>query len=202
MTPGGSRFLRDNAFLVAAAALPLLVVAFFLLSTALPRWTVPPPAYDLVLRADGGFDGVRTTVAVDFTVREGRIEAIARYLPAESYRQPVDLFLFDHDTMAVTRIPVDVPDRLEESDSPRTITIDALAGRRVIAEDRAPDGYHLENRSDRGPGLVGEVFGMRRYGSNVVLVNGSRVVTIGFPSDRFVYPSSVRAIGWLDEEPR
>ncbi len=44
----GRRFVRDNAFLIAAVALPLVVVGFFLLFTAIPRWTVPPPQHDLL----------------------------------------------------------------------------------------------------------------------------------------------------------
>src|SRR6188474_2962219 len=44
------RFVRQNAFLVAAVALPLVVIIFFLLAAAIPRWTVAPPAFDLVLR--------------------------------------------------------------------------------------------------------------------------------------------------------
>ena len=199
MTPGSGRFLRDNAFLVAAAALPLIVVAFFLLSTAIPRWTVPPPAYDFLLRADGGYDGPYTSVAVDFTVREGTVEATVRSTPAENYRLAARLFLFHHETMAVTEIPVALPNTLAEGDSPLTIAVDALAGRRVVAEATAPDGYRLENRSQGGSGLVGELFGMRRYGSRAALVNRGRVVPIDLPTNRYVYTSTVRAIGWLQD---
>jgi hypothetical protein len=49
MASSAGRFVRDNPFLAAAVALPLVVVLFFLLSAALPRWTVPP-RYDLLLR--------------------------------------------------------------------------------------------------------------------------------------------------------
>ena len=61
------RLVRDNAFLIAAAALPVLVVALFLLSTAIPRWTVPPPAYDVLLRTsdEDASDLVRLDLDVD-----------------------------------------------------------------------------------------------------------------------------------------
>jgi hypothetical protein len=45
----GKRPRRDNAFLVAAVSLPLVVVAFFLLSTALPRRMVPPSTLALIV---------------------------------------------------------------------------------------------------------------------------------------------------------
>ena len=47
MARSGGRFIRDNAFMVAAIALPVLVAGLFILASAVPRWTVPPPSYDL-----------------------------------------------------------------------------------------------------------------------------------------------------------
>jgi hypothetical protein len=104
MTPGRGRFLRDNAFLVAAVSLPLVVVGFFLISSAIPRWTVPPPAYDLLLRADGPYHQSPSRVVVDYRVRDGRVEAVVGPLPANSYGQPSTLWLFDHKTMNVSRV--------------------------------------------------------------------------------------------------
>ena len=121
MASGSRRFLRDSAFLVAAAVLPLLVVAFFMLSTAVPRWSVPDPAYDLLLRAEGGYDGRPGNVAVDFTVRDGRVEATPRPVPPNTYRPPAALFRFHHETLTVSEVPLDLPDSLAEGDSPRTI---------------------------------------------------------------------------------
>src|SRR6478735_3199762 len=66
----GRRFLRDNAFLVAAGLLPVLVVGFFLLATAIPRWTVPPPAYDLIVKGYKPYSGdIRLKVSYDLDVR-------------------------------------------------------------------------------------------------------------------------------------
>ena len=192
----GGRFFRDNAFLVAAVSLPLVVVAFFGLSSAIPRWRVPPPAYDWLLAANGGYDRTAPRVAVDYTVRDGRVEATMRPIPANAYQQPAALFLFDHVTMSVREIPVDLPNDLAEGAAPQTIVVDALAGRRVVGETKAPDGYVFENRSRRGPGIVGELFGMNRYDSSASLVNRGRVVPIRMPS-QYQYPPSVHAVGWL-----
>jgi hypothetical protein len=70
----------------------------------------------------------------------------------------------------------------------------------VVAEGRAPDGYQLETRSQSGPGLVGELFGMRRYRATAALVNRGRVVLVELPSSRFLYPSSVRSVAWVQAE--
>jgi hypothetical protein len=69
-------FFRNNAFLAAAVALPVLVVGFFLLATAIPRWTVPPPTYDLVFRVGKPYDQPRPQVSVEFKVEDGRLQAI------------------------------------------------------------------------------------------------------------------------------
>jgi hypothetical protein len=203
MTPGNGRFLRDNAFLVAAVSLPLVVVAFFLLSTAIPRWTVPPPAYDLILRASDVYNYNQTNprVTVEFGVRDGKVEATFRPIPANSYQARTALFLFDHATMTSREIPVDLPDNLVEGDPPRTIVVDTPPGRQVLVQVRAPDGYQLEGRSQRGPGIVGELFGMNRYNSDTVLTNRGRVVSLTLPVPyQNQYVSSVSGVGWLVPE--
>jgi hypothetical protein len=204
MTPGSGRFLRDNAFLVAAVSLPLVVVAFFLLSTAIPRWTVPPPAYDLLLRANDVYNSNQINPRVtEFSVRDGKVEAKIRAIPANAYLSRTALFLFDHATFTVSEIPVELPDKLVlvEGDPPRTIVVDTPPGRPVLAQARAPDGYQLETRSQRGPGIVGELFGMHRYNSDSVLTNRGRVVQVTLPGPyQNQYVSSVSAVGWLVPE--
>jgi hypothetical protein len=85
-------------------------------------------------------------VAADFSVRDGRVEATVRPIPANGYPQPAALFLFDHQTLNVREIPVDLPSDLAEYDAIRTIVIDAFAGRQVVAQAKAPDGYELERK--------------------------------------------------------
>jgi hypothetical protein len=195
MAQGGRRVLRDNAFLVAAVALPVIVVAFFLLASAVPRWLVPPPAYDLLLRAARPYDQGRPRVSVEFKVRDGRVEAVVRPVAAAAYPQPATLLLFEHETMNVREVPFDVPD-LAESDPPRTIVVEALAGRQVLAQTQAPDGYVVEPRTHRGSGIVGDLFGMNRYDYGLALVNKGRVVPITLASTDHYY-SPVSAVGWV-----
>jgi hypothetical protein len=68
MASSAGRFVRDNPFLAAAVALPLVVVLFFLLSAALPRWTVPP-RYDVLLRTRA-YDQIGPLISVDVVVQE------------------------------------------------------------------------------------------------------------------------------------
>jgi hypothetical protein len=195
MDPASGRFLRDNAFLAAAVSLPLVVVAFFLVSSLIPRWTVPPPAYDLLVRTDGAYDGTSPPMAVEYRVRDGKVEAIVRALPANTYIRPGELFIFEHGTMAVRAVPVDLPQEVGANDPPRTILVAALAGRQVLEQAQAPDGYQFETRTRHGPGIVGDIFGMNHYDPGAAVVNKGRVVPITLPS-RYAY-FSVYPIGWL-----
>ena len=194
------RFLRENAFLLAAVLLPLAVVGFFLAATAIPRWVVPPPAYDLVLRTTGYPDQAAQRVAVDFVVRDERVEARVRALPATAsvYPQIPKLFLFDHKTMNVSEIPFDLPANLAETDPASTVPVTALAGRRVLAQAKAPDGYMLNTPGYGSPGVFGGLFGMGYRGEKISLVNKGRVIAIAFPSPQYGY--SVSSVGWLMNE--
>jgi hypothetical protein len=190
-------FLRENAFLVAAVSLPVVVIGFFLLATTVPRWFVDPPAYDLVLRAGGPYDQAAPRVAVEFAVRDARIEATFRAVDAATYPQRMALFVVDHETMNAREIFVEPPPDLAEDDPPRTMVVEALADRRVLAQAAAPDGYTFDAGRGHGPGLVGELFGMRRSGQRATLVKEGRVVAIDLPSS---YRYNVSVVGWLAEE--
>jgi hypothetical protein len=195
MPKGDRSFLRANAFLVAAAALPLVVVGLFLLAAALPRWTVAPPAYDLLIRATGTYDRTPPRVAVDFNVRDGRVEAIVRAVAPDTYAPPSTLLLFDHQTSQVRTIPFEIPD-VSTSSSPVTVPVEALRNVRVLAQLVAPDGYTFESRINRGPGIIGDLFGMNRYDPRAALVKSGRVLPIqGLAST--VYHMPLQALGWV-----
>jgi hypothetical protein len=195
-------FIRNNAFLVAAVALPVAVAGFFLLATAIPRWTVPPPAYDLVLRVERSYDGRQAQFDVAVAEHRGRVEATIRRLPKGEYRQQWALLLFDHATLKTRDIPIDIPDDLKPDES-RTIVIDALANRRVTSDPKAPDGYQLSTRGNGGGGLFGEIFGMGRSRQAPALVNRGRVVPLDLPAPYEVwYGWPISTVGWVTgEEP-
>jgi hypothetical protein len=198
MTPmPAGRFLRDNAFLVAAVALPIVVVAFFMIATAIPRWRVPPPAYDLLVRA-ASYDQSRPRVLVEFDVRDGRVEGTARTVPENTFPPAWKLFLFEHETMTAREIPVRLPE-ISEGDPPRTFVVEGLANRRVIDQTRAPDGYELTSTSSGSPGFVGELFGMRRYDRSASITNQGRVVSLRLPTPSQYY-SPLTGLGWLANE--
>jgi hypothetical protein len=188
--------LRGNAFLIAAVTLPILVVGFFLLATALPRWTVPPPRYDLLLGARQHHPST-PRVSVEFTIRDGAVYAVVRPVAPNTYPERATLWLFGHETLTLSEIPVDVPEPLAGGESAVTVPVKALTGRRVLAQTRAPDGYELQSRSKSSPGVIGELFGMRRYGEALAIANRGRVVPVFVP-ERYEYRVP-EFVGWIVE---
>src|SRR6186713_2711054 len=98
-----------SAFLIAAIALPLIVVAVFLLASAVPRWTVAPPSYDFLFRADTGYNPASNQILVNFVVRDGHVVADVRPAVPNSYPPQPSLFVFDHRTLTATEIRLDLP---------------------------------------------------------------------------------------------
>src|SRR3954453_20848124 len=132
MTRGSARFQRDNAHVVAAVCLPLLVVVFFVPASVIPRGVVPPPASDLLIRATHLHTPTPSRVSIDFAVRDGSVEAIVTPVPMNNYAIRTRLFVFDHATTNVREIVVNLSEHadLKEGDPPRTQRVEALAGRR------------------------------------------------------------------------
>jgi len=202
------KFLRENLVLVAAFGLPGAVAALFLVAMAIPRWTVPLPQHDLVMSIER-WDSTPAEVFVTFVVRGGRLEADLRPLvkpdnPAVGivYPQRWALLLFDHEAMAVREVPLNLPQSLSAGET-RTVPIEALAGRRIVAGDNAPDGYKVAslNTGSRGGGIVGELFGMnRRYRRGVAVAKNGRTVDLELPSPHLESYATIHTIGWIVDD--
>ena len=110
---------RENTFLIAAIALPVIVVTLFLVAAAVPRWTVPPPGYDLVLRSDGGYTPADQHLVTTIRVRDGRVVAEFQAAVPNSYPQRPLLYVFNHLTNTAVEVPFEVPTSLQEGEKTR-----------------------------------------------------------------------------------
>jgi hypothetical protein len=201
ITSSRGAFLRDNAFMVAAVSLPVVVAGLFILASAVPQWTVPPPSYDLLLKVARPYNQAPATVLVDFNVRNGRVEATLSAPVPNGYAQQWALLLFDHETMNVEEVTIDLPAAMAQGEPARTLVVDSLAARRVSAQTMAPDGYEVQTRSSGSPGIVGDLFGMSRYRQTAALVNQGRVVALNLPSPYGdPYQSQAYSLGWILDE--
>ena len=185
--------LRDNAFLAAAVALPLVVVGVFLLLTAIPKWTVPPPQYDLLLKTTE-YERVQASFSVDLFLRDEALHVTLRADKGTGHSR-VRLWRFDHATLNAREVQLNLPAQAPAGDQPQTFVVESLRGQRIVTDARAPDGYQLRERDAQGPGVVGEIFGMRRYGQSGALVNRGRVIPIEIPgANHYEAPAF---IGWV-----
>ena len=199
------RFVRENLVFIAAFALPGAVAALFLLATAIPKWTVPPPQHDLLLRL-AKYEPRATPMHVDFVVQNGRLEVVARPLPKPAnaevsvpYGERWVLLLMDHRSLQVREIPFQLPQSPAEGES-RTVVVDALAGRRVIAGNTAPDGYKVSslNTGSGGSGIVGDIFGMNRsYRRGVAIAKDGRTIQLDLPQPHRDSYETIQTIGWV-----
>ena len=194
------RFIRDDAFLVGAVLLPVVVIGVFLVLTAIPKWTVPPPQHDVLLQTTD-YDQPDARFTAELFVRDERLHASVRSVTTDTRPPRVRLWRFDHSTLSAREIPLDLTTQLSDGPQPRTVIVDALRDRRIVSDTKAPDGYELRTPDHGGPGLVGDLFGMRRYDQSVVVVHRGRVVPIDIPSpNRYQTPTF---LGWLvDREGR
>jgi hypothetical protein len=193
-----ARSLRDNAFLIAAVSLPVAIVGMFLLITAIPRWTVSPPQYDLLLRTTE-YSSANVPVSVELVVRDETLQAMVRVVKDQQASR-VRLWRFDHATMSAREVPLDVPAAVFGSEQVQTIVVEALRGQRVVTDTKAPDGYQLRTARDGRPGLIGDIFGMRRYGQPPAIVNRGRVIPIEVSTaNRYDEPVF---LGWIVDKGR
>jgi hypothetical protein len=188
-----ARLLRDNAFLVGAVSLPLAVVGLFLLVTAIPKLTFSPPGYDLLLQTTE-YDRAHSSIGVELFVRDDALQARLRVVK-DAQTPRVRLWRFDHTTLSAREVPMNLPTLASDVDVAQTVVVEAVRGRRIVTDRKAPDGYRLRTPDGGGPGVIGEIFGMHRYGQPTAIVNRGRVVPIDIQtSNQYQAPAFV---GWV-----
>ena len=194
-----SKFLRDNAAIVIGAALPVVVVLFFVLATQLPKAYVPPPAHDLVLMSQNGPYDVRP-LRVQVRVEDGRLRVRTYKLDyagnaVVSYGQVVPrLFLWSHATHSVRELALELPEVGDTFVEGMEARVAELADRRLSNDTLAPDGYRF-----RTEGHDNGVFGLffNRYEPRTLLEKDGAVERIALPTE--VPYWGVQFVGWVIE---
>jgi hypothetical protein len=149
---GGNRWL-----LGAGIALPAVLLVGFILYSQIAQRTARPPAHDALFSVFSTRepDGPN----LNFSVEGERVVVHGSILP-EGARWTQVLYRFRHETMTAERVTLSVPADLDGR--PRVVSPPELAELPVSAERVAPDGYRFRTGFDRGPGLIGDLFGPRR----------------------------------------
>lgn len=185
------QLIRKNPMLAAGILLPVVVVVFFVLATAIPRMLVEPPQYDFLFQS---MQSPSTGLPIEITiaVEDERIKARA-FKTERNYRSIPKLFLVDVESQIVREIAIELPDDLDSFENGTYLEIPDLASRVVSTSRTAPDGYEV-----RGPGYRGGDFfpffrGGRSY--SFTLHKSGAVVDVPQAEGSYYYNASF--LGWL-----
>lgn len=199
MSTAGTWF-KDNLFVVAAIALPILVTCLFALATVLPRYWVDDPQYDLLVSLDRHTQNQRP-YQLELSVADGRLQAHAvSDRPNRYYSNQAELYRFN--TRAGTLTPIDIPvgDIRVQQDGRTPIELpEELQKLELLTESMAPDGYHFRHRYGGSPGLFGELFGMGSRRQVIAVEKDGRVLDVNTADKgRYRYYYNVEFLGWID----
>ena len=185
--------LRENPMIAASILLPLIVVVFFVLATALPKWFVEPPAYS-VLFTGPDYSHRAPEIDVRFDVHNDRLRARV-YKTDVTYRNTPKLYLFDHEKRTTREVSIDLPASKDSFEDGDEIVVAGFEQQRLLTEHIAPDGYEIRTSTYRRQNLVTALFGNHRYKSLAMHKNGA-VVDVAQPAtDTYYY--NARFLGWL-----
>lgn len=208
MTGNNSSWLKDNFFIVAAIALPLVVIAFFLAATGIPRFLVDDPQYDMLFatRNYGTSDYV-----LNYRVVDGKLMADARLASRTEPRGT--LYRYDASTLDVIEIATEVPEsvvkRLREQQdqkganqpvAPTTESFEVAetAALTLLRGNIAPDGYEFRDDRHGNRGLFGDLFGMGSRNRGFSVARDGRVILIRTHDDNR-YRRSATLLGWVEQ---
>jgi len=199
------QFLKDNLAIVAAIALPLILVLVFVVSTSVTNRMVADPQYDFLIATDfyGGtneafyFDVVQERFKISYSYpvringayqngnlsRLWRVHVPAMTVEAISLVPPPKV----DDAADGTRVPVDIP---------------GVTDLHVVTTQPAPDGYSFQQSYDYyDSNLMRDLFGTGGRGGPVsAIVKDGRAVPIrnleGAPYGAY----NARFIGWIAKD--
>jgi len=190
-------FIKENFVLLLGLALPVLLIAFFMLASLLPKAVGVPPAYDVVFIAPDYNKSAATGFFTDFTVRDGRLHL--RLTPrhdAGGYGYTQRLFLYNPAKNDLREIAYDIP-----ADTPADKVTDIIPeeAKDLVLDTaaEAPDGYRFETGYYHS-GLVMDIFGI--YGGDrggPRLVRKSSVFRVDPPQKNYPGAYALQFVGWI-----
>ena len=197
---GPGKFVKENLVLLAGIALPVVMMAAFLVASSLPRTLADPPQYDLVFFVDdyGAANGNNLPLTVNLVVKDGTL--VAQYVPAAGeavYGYWKKIYRFEAATRTVREIPFGLPSDLNSITTLREEPVAGLENVRLDTRLQAPDGYELSNDEYRGNGLIGELF-WRNGSGRPRLRSGASSVPLELASGTQYYTyGNIQFLGWV-----
>ena len=194
-------FVKANLVLVVGLALPVVLMAGFLVASGLPQRMADPPKYNLVFAVTDfsqGSPGI--PVSVSFVVQDGVLKAQYIKLPP----QPVGyvnnawkkLYLYDAATQKVRQLSFGFPPNMDAIEGTVVEVVDATRMMRLDTTLQSPDGYELSRDNGSRSGLINEVFWGGGYSNDYRLRKGSSGIKLPLASTNMPY-GTVEFVGWV-----
>jgi hypothetical protein len=189
--------IRENVALLVGIGLPLVVVAFFILASTLPRMLVEPPQHALLLTTTFNNRNL-AFLRVEFDVIDERLRV--RLFPIDTGERslrgtlPVPrLFVWEPDTEATREITLPLPSDASAIHDVQEVVIPELADWRISTSRQAPDGYEYKTNFSGGGGLFNALFGGGRRPLIAVEKDGA-TITVDTPDEIFY---GMDFLGWV-----
>ena len=195
-------FVKANLVLVVGLTLPIVLMAGFLLASALPERMADPPKYSLVFSVTDFSQGAAAIpVSVRLVVQDGVLKAQYTKLPPQpGYVNNAwkKLYLYDAAAQKVRELSFGFPPNMEAIEGTTVEVVDATRSMRLNTTLQSPDGYELSRNNDSRSGLLNEIFWGGSYGNEYRLRKGNASVRLPLATANVPY-GSVEFVGWVTE---
>ena len=194
-------FVKANLVLVVGLALPVVLMAGFLVASGLPQRMADPPKYSLVFAVTEFSQGVSgIPVSVSFVVQDGVLKAQYIKLPPQppGYVNNAwkKLYLYDSATQKVQQLSFGFPPNMDAIDGTVVETVDATRSMRLDTTLQSPDGYELSRDNASRSGLINEIFWGGGYSNDYRLRKGSSSLRLPLAAANVPY-GNVEFVGWV-----
>jgi hypothetical protein len=194
-------FVKANMVLVVGLALPIVLMAGFLLASGLPERLADPPKSSLVFAVTDFSQGPSgIPVSVRLVVEDGVLKAQYTKLPPQptGYVNNVwkKLYLYDAATQKVRELSFGFPPNMDAIEGTVVGTVDATRTMRLDTTLQSPDGYELSRDNGSRSGLLNEIFWGGGYSNEYRLRKGSSSIRLPLAAGNVPY-GSVEFVGWV-----
>jgi hypothetical protein len=194
-------FVKANLVLVVGLALPIVLMAGFLVASGLPQHLADPPKYSLVFAVTDisqGASGI--PVSVRLVVQDGVLKAQYIKLPPQPTGYVNNawkkLYLYDAATQKVQELSFGFPPNMDAIEGTVVETVDATRAMRLNTTLQSSDGYELSRDYESRSGLLNEIFWGGGYSNEYRLRKGSSSIRLPLASGNVPY-GTVEFVGWV-----
>jgi hypothetical protein len=195
-----AKFVRDNLVLVVGLTLPVLLMAGFLLASALPGRLVDPPKYDLVF-STSEYPQPPIPITVRLVVKDQVLTAQYSELPVPPGGYPTGswkkLYRYEAASGTVRQLSFGYPSDMASLKGTRDEVVEATKGLRLDTTLRSPDGYELAFGGQRRGGVLLDIFdGPRDYEPRLRKTGHSVPIRPRDGQPAFGY-NGIEFVGWV-----